>query len=281
VFCYLLPLALVWAYAGTRDIDTRALERLNSYRKAADLPLLTADPALSQPCQAHADYLMANFEAVFNGRVNIHDEDPKLPGYSEAGKKAAKSSVIAQAFGRGDTLMGIDVWMASFYHRVPLLDPGLTKVGIGYSRQPDGACFLVVDTKNGKTKPKEDRIMCYPVKDQKGVPCLFSSGFPENPNPIPDNGSSRKAGHPITVSFFADRLNITGATATLKDEDGNEVPVWLSSPEKPAVKGYGRNAICLIPKAPLQPNTTYEVRVACKQNGKEWKETWKFTTGER
>jgi len=282
VFSLVFPLWLALAGAGPRDVDASALERINAYRKLANLPAVTLDPALSRLCQEHADYLLKNFDAAFAGQINVHDEDPKLPGYSEAGRKAARASVVSQSRGAGDPLLGIDVWLASFYHRVPLLDPGLARIGIGFARQADGGCFVVVDTKSGKVRPKDDWIVSYPVNKQRKVPCVFCLGFPELPNPLPENGESKKAGHPITVSFFMDRLALTAVTAVLKDDDGNEIPIWLSTPEKPAVKNYGKNTICLIPQAPLQPNTTYRVTVAAQyRSNKQWTDTWTFTTAER
>jgi hypothetical protein len=277
-----IPLWLALAGAGPRDVDAIALDRLNAYRKLANLPLLTLDPALSGPCRAHADYLLKNFDAAFAGQINVHDEDPKLPGFSEAGRKAARASVVSQARGAGDPLLGLDVWLASFYHRVPLLDPGLARVGIAFVRQEDGGCFVVVDTKSGKVRPKDDWIVSYPVNKQRQVPCVFCMGFPELPNPLPGNGASKDAGHPITVSFFMDKPTVKGVSGVVKDENGKEVPVWLSSPEKPAIKNYGSNTICLIPQAPLQPSTTYTVTVSAQfKGGKQWTDTWKFTTGEK
>lgn len=278
----LLPLALVLIGADATDLDAKALQRLNGFRKAVDLPVLTQDADLSMPCLAHAEYLLKNFEVVFKGGLNVHDEDPKLPGYSVEGRKAAKASVISHMYGRGDVLVGIDIWMGSFYHRVPLLDPSLAKVGIGFAGVKDGASILVVDSSSGKTRGIDNsKPIVYPVKDQTNVPRIFCQGFPEAPNPLPNNGDSKKAGYPITVSFYQDKVVIKDVTATLEDEDGKEIEVWLSWQEKPAVKGYGRNSICLIPQAPLKARTTYTATVAAKVNNRDWKTTWSFTTGQR
>jgi Cysteine-rich secretory protein family len=281
VLAIVFPVWLVLAGVGPKDTGASALERINAYRAVVNLPPVTLDPALSRSCQEHADYLLKNFDAAFTGQINVHDEDPKLPGYSDAGRKAARASVISQARGAGDPLLGIDVWLASFYHRTPLLDPGLAKVGIGFVREADGSCFVVVDTKSGKIRPKDDWIVCYPTHNQRKVPCVFCLGFPELPNPLPDNGASDKAGHPITISFFMENPALTAARAVLKDDDGKEVPIWLSSPEKPAVKNYGKNTICLIPQVPLRPQTTYTVTLSVRYKGKPWTDTWKFTTGDR
>ena len=37
-----------------------------------------------------------------------------------------------------DLGVAIDGWMAGMYHRRPMLDPQLERIGIGYARLPDG-----------------------------------------------------------------------------------------------------------------------------------------------
>jgi hypothetical protein len=268
--------------ADPADEATRALDRLNSYRKSAGLEPVTLDVDLSRACRAHADYLFKNAEAAFAGKLNVHDEDAKLPGYSAAGRKAARASVVSQMYGVDDPLLALDLWMASFYHRVSLLDPTQTRVGIGIAQQKQHAWIVVLDHGSSKDRMKAgSRIVCYPAKDQQDVPLVFSLGAPEVPNPIPDNGASKDAGHPITVSVYTDRPVIRDVAGSLRDADGKEAPVWLSWQERPAAKNYGRNSICLIPRAPLKPNTTYTVTVKAMINGREWKNTWSFRTGER
>ncbi|MBY0527891.1 MAG: hypothetical protein K2R98_31125 [Gemmataceae bacterium] len=275
----LLSLVLVFG-ADAPDLETTALKKLNAFRKAADLSPVTLDADLSKACQLHAEYLAKNFALAFKGQLDVHDEDAKLPGFTAEGRKAAKSSVISQMKGRGDPLIGIDVWMGSFYHRVPLLDPNLTKVGIGSGGKPEDGHSLVLDSTNGKIKSKDaNKIVCYPVKDQKDVPRVFCLGSPEFPNPLPNNGKSADAGYPITASFFLPKVVIKDATATLQDAAGKDVEVWLSWPEKPAVKNYGGNSICAIPKAPLKANTEYTVTLTAKVNNRDWKSSWSFTTG--
>ena len=145
--------------------------------------------------------------------------------------------------------------MASFFHRIHLLDPALERVGISCAMNSDPQWCLVADFRSGKVRGKpmgKDgyRAVVYPANDQKDVPLLFNYGHPEVPNPIPENGDSKDVGHPVTVTFFAamPRLPIRNATATLTDEAGHEVGVWLFSPERPALKGFEMNTLCLIPQ---------------------------------
>lgn len=278
MYSLFLPLLLA---AEPADLHVQAIDKINAYRRLGGLPPVKADPTLSKGCQAHADYLLKNFDAALAGKINVHDEDQKLPSFTAEGRQAAHAAVISQMRGPRDPLLGIDLWMASFYHRVPLLDPNLSRVGIGFAHQGETEWFAVIDVKSGKVRPKETTVVRYPTDGQKGIPLVFALGAPEMPNPIPANGSSRAAGHPITVSFFAPRPTVTAATARLIDDSGKEVPSWFSSPEKPAVKGFGSNTICLIPQAPLQPNATYTVDAAARVNGRPWKSRWSFHTGPR
>lgn len=272
LFCLLLAVP-----GADKDFDTDALDKINAFRKVVGQSAVKIDADLSKACQAHASYLIQNQELADKGKLDMHNEDPKLPGFSEAGRKAAKSSVVAQ--GTGDkAISGIDLWLNSYFHRTGFLDPALARIGVGVA-QKGRSWALVIDDTNGREAAKGSTVVVYPVDKQKDVSPLFSMGWPEYPNPIPDNGDAKKAGQPITVAFFqAKTPTIKNATATLTDDQSKEVEHWLSWPEKPAVKGFGNNLIGLIPKAPLKANTTYTVTVKAQVNGSDWKKTWSFTT---
>ena len=214
MYSLLLPLLLAPA-ADASDLNLQAIDKINAYRRLTGLAPVKADPALSKGCQAHAHYLLQNSDAALEGKINVHDEDPKLPGFTAEGRQAARAAVISQMRGPSDPLVGIDLWMASFYHRIPLLDPNLARVGVGFAHQQETEWLAVIDVKTGKVRPKEISVVPYPANNQRGVPCVFALGAPEVPNPIPDNGESSSAGHPITVSFFAPRWTVTAASATL------------------------------------------------------------------
>src|SRR5262249_10244923 len=126
------------------------------------------------------------------------------------------------------------------------------------------------------TKPVTFPPVIYPGDQQKDVPLQF--GF-EFPNPIPESKDG-KAGYPITVAF-SPRIPITNVVATLKDGSGQEIPVWLSTPEKPAggQTVFQQNSISLIAQAPLKAGTMYTVNIQAKVNNMDWKKSWTFTTG--
>jgi uncharacterized protein YkwD len=277
------PWSKTWAFATEDDADARgiwakkALDRVNAYRKQAGVPPVVMEASLSQGCRAHARYLALNLDQPAVAGLGAHDEDPNLPGFSEEGRKAGKASDIA--IGDHGPLDGIDAWMATLYHRVPLLEPNLKAVGYGCARARRLGWVAVMNVSAGKdrTLPRPHPVF-YPAPDQAGVPLHFPAGG-EEPNPIPDSTAGR-AGFPVTA-FFPETAPLKSASAVLTDPAGKEVAVWFSTPEVPAnpkfIKHQG-NTVCLIPRDPLKPNTTYHVVMRGRQGDKPWDKEWRFTT---
>ncbi len=253
----------------------QVLKKLNTYRKTAGLQPVSLDDSRTKACTAHARYLLQNYDPEAKTRLDMHDEDRALPGYSAEGQEAAKASLVAFTYGAPNSPdQAIDMWMASLFHRLPLLDPGLKSVGFGSATGANDKLFSVVELAR---KEKSEQIVIYPVDQQKDVPPAF--GAPEHPDPIPQS-KDKKAGCPITVMFPAS-MTVRSVVATLEAADAGEpVDVWLSTPEKPAAsEAYQRNTICLIAKAPLAPHTKYRVKIQARVKDKPWEKSWQFTTG--
>src|SRR5262245_51195367 len=142
----------------------------------------------------------------------MHKEDPELPGYTKEGSKAGASAVI---FPTGNLVGAVDGWMASLFHRIPLLDPKLTKVGLGFAKGGKNGGFFVVDSISGRDGEEGTKPVLYPVDAQKDVPLKFG---PEYPEPIPAS-KENSAGYPVTVIFPPDDT-VTDVTASLKDRAG-------------------------------------------------------------
>lgn len=175
-----------------------------------------------------------------------------------------------------EPLAAIDGWMASLFHRVPILDPSLKQVGLGYAKGGKWGWVCLLDVISGRGGGGKTRgPVLYPVAKQADVPLRFGG---EIPNPIPDDGD-KQAGYPITVTF-GDGVRVKDVVATLK-EGNRPIEVWLSTPEKPADARYQRNTICLIAKDPLKPRTAYTVTVQANAGGKPFAQTWTFSTGSR
>jgi len=244
----LTPLLIVLAaFAPQQEAnpDAQALERINFYRKAAGLKPVTADPALSKGCLAHAQYLVTNAAQPSAQGLGMHKQDPSLPGYTKEGSKAAAAAVI---YPTNNQVAAVDGWMATLFHRIPLLEPKLTKVGLGFAKSDKSGGFFLVDTSSGRSGKDGTKPVLYPAKDQEDVPLRLQR---ELPDPLP--AKEKEAGYPVTVSF-PDNMSVKDVTASLKDDAGQEIEVWLSTPEKPAgdQKQFQHNTIGLIAKVPLK-----------------------------
>jgi uncharacterized protein YkwD len=131
------------------DKEAAALRALNSVRRAAGLGPVTLDAGLSKNCYHHARYIARNADHPALQGLGMHSEDPKLPGYSEAGHRTGQASVIA-VLPQVDT--AVDRWMSTLYHRLPLLEPDLGRIGFGFARHPGGSWIAVLDYGTGRVR---------------------------------------------------------------------------------------------------------------------------------
>lgn len=275
------PWSLAWSFQTEDDTDRggiwakKALDRVNAYRASAGLMPVVLDDKLSQGCLKHARYLVINEGHKSLLGLNAHNEDLKLPGASVEGDAAGKASNIA--IGDYEPIDAVDSWMATLYHRAPMLASNLKAIGFACARGRRQGWATVMNVQTAKDKSPMLSVV-YPAPDQVGVPLTFPNSG-EEPNPIPDDMDGR-AGYPVTA-FFPREAPLQNATGKLTNEKGDEIPCWFSRPEKPANPAHARaqgTAVCLIAREPLQPNTTYHVHMEGIQLGKGWLKKWKFTT---
>ncbi|KAF0243707.1 MAG: hypothetical protein FD180_3123 [Planctomycetota bacterium] len=256
------------------DTGAKVMERVNVFRKLAGLTPVTLDAALSKGCASHAAYLLENQENPATRGLGAHNEDPKLPGYTKEGEEAGRSADIHYI----EPVRAVDGWMASLFHRTPLLEPSLAKIGFGAVENGERGWFVVVDVMGGKgggKKPagKGVQPVVYPKDKQKDVPLAFGG---EVPDPIPEDRDDH-AGYPITAQF-PPGVPVKEASVGLKDAEGKLIECWISTPDKPADARYQRNTVCAISKDVLKPGVTYTVNMAAKVGGRPWAAEWKFTT---
>lgn len=248
------------------------LEAVNVYRVQAGVAKVKLSASLSRGCDLHALYLVKNEPRG----LSSHDEDPKGIGYSDEGARAGRRSVIS-AFGPAETPReGLDSLVATLYHRVAVLHPALTEIGVGWAWRRDGNGHLVIDVGSceGKVEAKAWPV-CYPAAGQKGVPLVFALGSRETPNPLPDDAGT--AGYPVTIQY-PETSRAKGDPKPRLLLGNDEVPCYLSTPEKPARSDWPQaGVIALIPKEKLKPETTYIVKLLDRLTGEE--RTWFFNTG--
>ncbi len=275
------PWSLAWSFTTEDDIDQKgiwakkAVDKLNVYRVSAGLAAVTLDPKLSVGCLKHARYLVANEGQDALLGLNAHREDPKLPNYSKEGDEAGAASDIG--IGDYEPIDAIDAWMATLYHRVPLLAPNLKTIGFGCAKGRRQGWATVMNVQSGRDATPVHPVF-YPAPDQSGVALTFPiSG--EEPNPIPLDPDNR-AGFPV-MAILPRAMPLQNVTGKLTTLDGAEVPCWLSSPEKPANPKHANaqgNVACLIARDPLKAKTTYQAEFQGTLAGKAWEKKWKFTT---
>jgi uncharacterized protein YkwD len=256
--------------ASNETVELRVKRRVDLYREAVGLPPVTLDAKLSKGCMEHANYMRLNKDSDAMVGLNAHNQRPKLKGASAAGAACGKSADLF--FGVSDLEIAVDGWMATLYHRRPILSPTLERIGVGYSKLRDGsymAALMFVDS-NGVDVTGKWPVE-YPSDTQSGIPLEFGD---EVPNPVPGGG---RAGYPITIQF-PPYEKITGVRAKLVDDRGKDVAVHLSDPEHPATSFGQYGVVSLIPKLPLRPKSRYDVRVDATWNGKPGTWRWSFTT---
>ena len=248
--------------------DEQALRLLNHYRQLSGLTPVKLDRKLSAGCMEHANYMVQNQGTDAMAGLNPHTQRSDLPGASAAGAACAKAADLYPRV--SDLGVAIDAWMAGMYHRRPMLDPQLERIGVGYARLPDGMLTAALKfenaTRKGGTWP-----VAYPADKQRDVPLDYGA---ELPNPIPSHGTG---GYAITLQF-PPFDKVTGVTAKLTDAKGNPVQFFLSDPEHPATSLGQFGVICLIPKLSLQAQQVYTVRIDATWKGTAGTWTWSFST---
>ena len=277
---YLLTLIILGTAAprGTAvDYEHLILDKINAYRSGAGLAPVRLDESLSGACALHARYITSN-DVPMNVDFAPHDENPRYPGYTVRGKKAAENSIIISTV---EPDAAVDYWMGTTFHRIPILAPGLKSIGAGNSRGGRYGSATVVDIFSDAGPADRDTVV-YPGPDRENVPLgfgLMGKGvtITEHPDPMPDD-ADKVAGYPVTATF-ARSQKVTGAAARLTDEKGKTVPVWVYSPERPAYdRDTQQNTITIIPRDYLLPDTRYTVKVEAVVDGMKWREQWNFKT---
>ena len=246
------------------------LNQVRARALAGQLPefeAVTEDPELSRGALAHARYLALN-EQQMAAWPDAHEEYPGQPGFSPPGARAGLHSVIAP---HAEPEEAIDAWMGTFYHRLPLLDPGLFGVGVGI--EPEA---VVLDSTSLVLEPWREHWVAWPAEGEEDVPRAF---VPELPNPVPGKDQS-KFGYPFTLQVhrpLAEHDLRLELALHVGDADGPEVDCYRLSPtEFFFAEAVPANAWCLIPRAHLKPRTSYTVTATGP--GISARE-WSFKTG--
>ena len=251
------------------DIEiTKALQMVNSCRRDAGLDTVTLSDALSSRCDKHARYLVLNKNDPKIAGLKAHHEEKDMPGYSDDGNAAGYSSDIFEGTSPDDAVQG---FIMSFYHRIPLLQPNLKSIGIGYYTDDSRNSATVLDCLSGAVGKSEIGVVFYPADKQKNVPLVIQT---EIPDPVK---SGNDAGFPITI-YFAQYQVIDSVTFRLSDKFHSKIPCEVSCPKQPATSFSQWNTVCAIPVHRLVDNRQYHVSFSCIVNGKPFSKEYDFYT---
>lgn len=267
LFLLLLPTYFVYSQDTiSKDDISIAVNTLNIARKSAGLDTVTISAALSEGCFKHAKYLVLNKNNPLTSGLSAHKEFPALPGSSKKGEIAGKSSVI-HFVKPSDAIGG---WLQTFYHRIPLLQPNLKEIGIGFYEK-NGYTVSLIDCISGTSGQNVIPVVCYPNANQTNIPLDMG---PEIPHPVGDQGIY---GFPITI-YFTQHQAITNVFFKLTDKDNKVIECYVSTPQRPATTFTQWNTICAIPKKKLTENNKYTVTVNCMVDKAPFAKTFSFQT---
>ncbi|MEL6428999.1 MAG: hypothetical protein AAFR54_07445 [Planctomycetota bacterium] len=199
---------------------------------------------------------------------DAHEEYPDKEGFTPEGVWGGLHSVIAFT---GDAERAIDDWMGAFFHRLPLLEPGLCGTGLAINED-----VVVLDVASLRNQYFGEALVAWPYEGMTDVPCCFT---PEVPNPVPGEDQGR-FGYPFTVQAY---WGVEPNAHTLElemfvEDELDPVACHVITPEAPLFDRLTPgNAYCLIPKRPLRKNTGYRVVGREVETGEATE--WRFSTG--
>ncbi len=266
--------------ASQAQVD--GLWRLNCHRRLAGVPEVQLAPALNQAAQAHSDYMLAT------GEYDHREEDSSQPSWTggtalERATAASYSlstvdSQLAEVIGfrtsNANATFAVDNWINTVYHREPLLVPQLLDVGVG-----EAGIYNVMELV-APWSADTTKLALYPARGQSDVPVSFDSDT-ETPDPVEEAGL---VGPPVTVSVLSDGwasnadpydLEIDTSRTSIRATSGVEIPFVVL---EPGSDPWLMRMVALVPLQPLDPSTTYEVRVTLSVNGELVEQSWAFAT---
>ena len=244
------------------------IDRINFWRAEAGLAPLPINAALMQATLNHAEFY------VMNGG-GAHTETPGLPGFTGA---SIHDRAVAAGYPRyswvdedvafnTDAVENVDLFVATVFHRLPLLHP--SAIAIGYATASgNGRAMTVIDVGLDQNyDPGLNLPIVYPGPGQTDVPRLWYAY--ESPNPVP--GVPNPVGSPLTVSFLISQsidwgaVSLVSAAGTAVDVILAEGPTW-------------RKSLGIVPRIPMEAGTTYTATVTGTVDGVAFTKTWSFTT---
>lgn len=265
-----------------------ALAHLNSLRTTAGLPAFGYSTALGQAATMHALHVAQDPAAEAHVEVMGKPFATGVQPWNRSayyGYGGGTSEVVAYC---GDAVAAVDGWMATLYHRLPLVHPGNTELGYGHAGPgcregfDEARLVEVIDAGPGQ-HGVAPALIRYPYDGQTGVPTWWPGA--ERPDPFRlYPGVEGPVGYTITLTWSAKPEDLTLTSWSLTGSDGKSVPVMTFTPHNDDQLSGACDTIALIPPCPLEPQTTYTVdlvgSVDLGSGPQPYAEKWSFTTAD-
>lgn len=250
--------------AELRAARAAVLQRLNAVRQRMGLPAVDVVAALERAAQGHAKYA--------DRHDYSHQERPDRAGFvgeypwdraRAFGYVGGCGEVMAMEEGAEAAL---EMWLASVYHRQFITHPALSGIGFGLYGRVQVLNYALA------AAPLTERVAAYPPPDAQEVP-LSWPGL-ELPSPIPE-GAPTPVGYTVSAHFPA----VVKAVHALRLEDPHRGVVGCYARHRLSDAALSNSdAVFLLPRAPLQPGTTYRVSMAVETARGPQEIAWSFTT---
>ncbi len=226
----------------------QALAELNDWRAEAGLEAVaTLDPELSEGCRLHNAYM------ALNGLGHV--EHPGLPGYTELGALAGRTSVLGPGH-EGPRAQ----WEEAVYHRMVLLEPRLRTTWFDAS---SGATCMGVWGITSETSVRSEALTLHPwpPAGASGFPTSFGGGeIPDPRDAVP--GDAARLGYLLSVNVNGPWFSTLGSVLTgvsLTPDGGAPVPVSGIDRDNPE-GSFLSGGFALFPHEPLAEATWYTAR---------------------
>jgi hypothetical protein len=165
-------LSLLVAAPASAVSPAQIVNVINAERHANGLPEVREDPALSAGCADYDRYRRMN-GSIANA-FTPHGEDPSKPGYTAAGSRAARDSLLNAGDRPADSFANGDVFDDAPNHLVALMDPAVRVIGADQLDFDAGAFFgtaslACIDVRSApsRRKPRHLRTYTYVGPDGK------------------------------------------------------------------------------------------------------------------
>lgn len=266
---------------GIAALPTDWLGYSNWFRATAGLPALSENRTWDDGDWKHSRYTVKN-------DLLTHGEDPAYPWYTPEGNDAALNGNITAVTDPNMTdALAIEYFMQAPFHAVGILDPHLTSAGFGRFNEAGGsigsAATMDVIRGRGSSVPPSVQFPILWPGNGKTVPLRQYVGG-EVPDPLTScSGYSAPSGLPLVVQLGAGYNNRTATASTFKQGSTSLThcrfdPTNYYNPNS-SLQSLARSilnardAVVIVPKAPLTDGATYTASVT--SSGQTY--TWSFT----